>query len=39
MNKQNKLIDTENQLVVTRGEGVEDVGEKGESSRLYGDGE
>lgn len=35
----NKLIDAENQLVVTRGEGVEDVGEKGELSELYGDGE
>ena len=40
MNKQNKnkLIDTENRLVVTRGEQVWGEGEMGNGGQLYGDG-
>ena len=38
MNKQNKLIGTEDRWVVTRGEGNWQVGEIGEGDQLYGDG-
>ena len=38
MNKQNKLTDIENRLVVTRGEGGCGMGEMGERGQLRDDG-